>query len=138
LSDYDFSPVDCLGIDHIDRTGKSAKGAGAERAIKIFVSCFNLYDGELKCHFFIRIEFWNTCYFWMINLLVMMRNEEVDATKFHRIEAGPALSSRCRTRGEYSRTSTPAANRWSPNPFSSSSPTLADGKMIFKRWYTCV
>lgn len=36
LSEYDFAPTDHLGIDHIDKSGKSTRGTGAERAIKIF------------------------------------------------------------------------------------------------------
>ncbi|KAJ3098511.1 hypothetical protein HDU97_003967 [Phlyctochytrium planicorne] len=38
LADYDFAPNDYLGIDHLDRSGKSARSTGVERAIKIFVS----------------------------------------------------------------------------------------------------
>ncbi|KAJ3105715.1 hypothetical protein HDU97_007692 [Phlyctochytrium planicorne] len=36
LSDYEFAPNDYLGIDHIDKSGKSVRAGGAEKAIKIF------------------------------------------------------------------------------------------------------
>ncbi|KAI8854157.1 cysteine proteinase [Chytridium lagenaria] len=40
LTDYDFLPNDSLGMDHIDRSGKSNRPGGVEKAIKIFVSFF--------------------------------------------------------------------------------------------------
>ncbi|KAJ3299287.1 hypothetical protein HDU76_006355 [Blyttiomyces sp. JEL0837] len=36
LSDIEFMPNDYLGIDHVDRSGRSGRTAGVERAIKIF------------------------------------------------------------------------------------------------------
>jgi hypothetical protein len=37
LSDYEFASNDSIGIDHIDKSGKSSR-SNVERAIKIFVS----------------------------------------------------------------------------------------------------
>ncbi|KAJ3117728.1 hypothetical protein HDU96_005858 [Phlyctochytrium bullatum] len=36
LSDYDFRPNDFLGMDHVDRSGKTNRPGGVEKAIKIF------------------------------------------------------------------------------------------------------
>ncbi|KAJ3218779.1 hypothetical protein HDU67_004027 [Dinochytrium kinnereticum] len=38
LADYDFMPNDYVGMDHIDKSGKTNRPGGVEKAIKIFVS----------------------------------------------------------------------------------------------------
>ncbi|KAI9357685.1 ubiquitin carboxyl-terminal hydrolase 5 [Zopfochytrium polystomum] len=47
LSDIEFMPNDCLAIDHVDKSGKSTRAGGVERAIKIFIF---VVAGSYKFH----------------------------------------------------------------------------------------
>ena len=39
LADLEWGSGDLLGLDHVDKSSRSHRSSGMEKAIKIFVSC---------------------------------------------------------------------------------------------------
>lgn len=39
LADFEWGSGDLLGLDHLDKSSRSHRSGGMEKAIKIFVSC---------------------------------------------------------------------------------------------------